>query len=162
MDNIDNPDNPFFVVRWEPVPREEGGQFIENYIVSITITSRVLTRNRRQTPNTTRMEVQRNVTSYTFNGVAKYSQFDVQVFANLGSLGVRPVTGVTTIKSGPARKLIIYNISYYVSYFAAPSEPADFQAEDVGITDLTLHWGAPLSPNGVVVQYNVSIPHVHL
>ena len=104
MDDINNPDNPFFIIRWDSLSEEDGGRYLEQYIVSITISSRVLPRSRRQAEGNSRIEVGPDVTSYTFDGVTKYSRFDVQVLADLGSLGERPVTGVTTITSGPARK----------------------------------------------------------
>lgn len=104
---LSDPDNLMLEISWNPLLQEDGGDFLQNYVVSIDVSPRQSKRRRRETEFYSE-NVPTNSSSFTYpNEVKPFTEYIVQVLAHLNVNGVftiRPLTAAVPFLTVPAGK----------------------------------------------------------
>ena len=69
--------NPHINISWNPLLVCEGREFLEMYVVDIRITNQG-----KQSDEVVRFDVNKDTTSFQYDGIHPFTTYDIQVFAN--------------------------------------------------------------------------------
>ena len=70
--------NPHINISWNPLLVCEGGEYLETYVVKIRITNWG-----KRADEVVRFDVNKDTTSFQYDGVQPFTTYDIQVFGNL-------------------------------------------------------------------------------
>ena len=70
--------NPHINISWNPLLVCEGGEYLEMYVVEIRITNQG-----KQSDEVVRFDVNKDTTSFQYDGIQPFTTYDIQVFSSL-------------------------------------------------------------------------------
>ena len=70
--------NPHINISWNPLLVCEGGEYLEMYVVEIRITNQG-----KQSDEVVRFDVNKDTTSFQYDGIQPFTTYDIQVFGSL-------------------------------------------------------------------------------
>ena len=90
-------EDPSLDLSWTPLDEDNGVEFLTNYLVRITITGLPqASRSRRQIqPRIIERTVDKSESSYSFDQIEPFTQYEAQVFAQLLINGISSLAAVT-------------------------------------------------------------------
>ena len=91
-------ENPSLDLSWTPLDEDNGAEFLTNYLVRITTTGLPqVSQSRRQIQSETiERIVDKSESSYSYDKIQPFTQYSVQVFAQLLINGIFSLAAVTT------------------------------------------------------------------
>uniref|UniRef100_A0A1X7TC16 Uncharacterized protein n=1 Tax=Amphimedon queenslandica TaxID=400682 RepID=A0A1X7TC16_AMPQE len=145
--NINDMTNPSIQVKWEPLSPNDGSEFLQRYIVRVTVTDLAASRGsrRRRQANPVMTTLEYNVS----NAESQFDFTDIKPFMSY-SIGVN----AALLVDGLEREVPITRPTSVDSPESIPGVISDLMHARTP-TRITISWNPPTIPNGIITVYEI-------